>query len=115
MAQDTITLYYKDLTDKDKERFLCKVDTNGTCHEWQARVGTNGYGVFSWKSQNRQAHRIAYMIANECDCPGTLRILHSCDNRKCCNPEHLSLGTESENNRQRYQRGRVPNTWCTSG
>lgn len=32
--------------------------------------------------------------------------MHSCDNIKCLNPEHLSLGTYADNNKDRSNKGR---------
>ena len=32
-------------------------------------------------------------------------MLHSCDNRVCCNPAHLRWGTQAENNREAWERG----------
>lgn len=34
-------------------------------------------------------------------------IMHKCDNRACINPEHLVLGTQSQNILDAYERGRV--------
>ena len=34
-------------------------------------------------------------------------ILHDCDNRRCCNPEHLRAGTHLENSRDAQSRGRL--------
>ena len=34
-------------------------------------------------------------------------ILHDCDNRRCCNPEHLRAGTHLENSRDAQARGRL--------
>ena len=33
-------------------------------------------------------------------------IRHTCDNRKCINPEHLLLGTHQDNVKDRVKRGR---------
>ncbi|WP_416053644.1 HNH endonuclease signature motif containing protein, partial [Escherichia coli] len=34
-----------------------------------------------------------------------LVVRHKCDNRKCCNPEHLELGTRADNMNDRFIRG----------
>ncbi len=38
--------------------------------------------------------------------PGDLRVLHSCDNPPCCNPAHLRLGTDGDNVREKFAKGR---------
>ena len=40
--------------------------------------------------------------------PGKAHILHRCDNRKCCNPQHLFWGTASDNVRDCILKGRRP-------
>ena len=53
-----------------------------------------------------RAHRYAW-IQQRGDIPLGLKVLHSCDNPKCVNINHLSLGTHDENMRQMAERKRT--------
>ena len=56
-----------------------------------------GYGIFHINQIKKvRAHRFIY----ECyygPIPPGLLVMHSCDNPRCCNPEHLSIGTTQDN------------------
>jgi len=87
------------------ERFWSKVKKAGPddCWEWQASFGSVGYGQFYFDGKPRGAHRVAYLLEIG-EIPEGMQILHSCDNRACCNPAHLHVGTDSQNKQERAQR-----------
>jgi hypothetical protein len=77
------------------------------CWEWTASLDGRGYGQIRDPAINGpiRAHRLAYELAKG-PIPQGMNVLHSCDNPKCVNPSHLSLGTQRENLRDAYQRKR---------
>jgi hypothetical protein len=87
----------------EEQRFLKYVNKTETCWEWTASLDKDGYGRFT--SPERLAHRFAYRHYKGAIDEGAL-VLHSCDNRKCCNPEHLRLGTAQDNINDCLDRGR---------
>ena len=56
----------------------------------------NGYGQVHVKGKTAYAHRVAWELANG-PLPVGAFILHSCDNRRCVNPDHLRIGTFQDN------------------
>ena len=66
-----------------------------SCWEWQGKRDRDGYGVFRIQGKDHRAHRIAYGYYQFVDPPPV--VMHSCDNPACCNPQHLSGGSQVEN------------------
>lgn len=92
------------------ERFMRKVrkDVSG-CWIWEgARHNKTGYGSFQpggRGSPTTGAHRYSYEM-HKGPAPKGLHVMHSCDNRRCVNPDHLSLGTPKNNTDDMLAKGR---------
>ncbi len=69
-------------------------------------MGThNGYGLFSVGRKTTTAHRFAWERVHG-RIPQGLEICHTCDVRRCVNPEHLFAGTRLDNMRDCKAKGR---------
>jgi len=82
------------------------------CWPWLATKNNKGYGLLSIdaKTGKKLAHRIVYTLTKG-NIPDGLVVMHSCDNPSCCNPAHLSCGTQLDNMRDKLGKSRGNNRW----
>ena len=92
---------------RDFDSLYVKQDSG--CWEWVGAINPSGYGTHG-RSPHREclAHRIAYIKAKG-PIPEGLLVRHTCDNRKCVNPDHLLVGTKTDNANDRTERRRTGN------
>lgn len=80
------------------------------CIEWTGAVTEWGYGRFKFNGRSAFTHRAAWEMERG-PIPDGLLVCHHCDNPRCCNVDHLFLGTNADNmrdmrNKDRSSKGR---------
>ncbi len=87
------------------EQFWASLDRTADCWFWTGKRQWRGYGLLWFCRRDWRAHRLAYTLAVG-EIPDGLYVLHACDNRLCCNPEHLYVGDHTQNMDDMLARGR---------
>ncbi len=97
---------------EDLWKYVNKRNEN-ECWVWTRGTNNSGYGSVCFEGEKYQTHRIAFVITKggitlnaPKDRKGSGFLMHSCDNRKCCNQAHLSVGTYSDNYKDAKAKGR---------
>jgi len=99
------------------ETFWAKVNRDynnfDKCWEWQGACNSTGYGTVAWHGKVYTSHRIAAWLSGLIKDPNApqnkrskTHVLHKCDNRKCCNPNHFFLGNYTDNQVDAYSKNR---------
>jgi len=97
------------------ENFWSKVrkGADDECWEWQGSTNSTGYGNVMWHGKPYTAHRVSAWLSGMVESPSRPahsrykgHVLHKCDNRRCCNPNHFFLGTFTDNMKDAYAKKR---------
>jgi len=82
-----------------------RLDDNG-CWNWTGAKGKRGYGHMKYAGKTSYVHRVSAHCFLRFDLSSKLQVCHRCDNRICCNPKHLFIGSNLDNIRDAVSKGR---------
>lgn len=84
----------------EKYRDKIVVSDDG-CWLWQGYTNNRGYGMITLNDRKQLNHRV---VMGD---PDDKQVNHHCDVKRCCNPDHLYIGTQSENIQDAIDRGQI--------
>lgn len=84
-----------------------KKSSKDVCWPWSGSTFSGRYGRFFLNGKAHTAHRIVYKESNG-EIPDSLFVMHKCNNKLCCNPDHLTVGTNRENQLHAVHSGAWP-------
>lgn len=88
-----------------EQRFWAGFKRRNGCLIWQRSLTPNGYGQSWWTDVRRWlVHRLAWTLQHG-PIPDAAFVLHRCDVRPCGDTDHLYLGTQQDNARDRIAAG----------
>lgn len=87
-------------------RIAAKAEQERECLIWKGATDKKGYGMV-WVTPTgcMLVHRATWIDHNG-PIPRGMIVMHACDRPPCINLSHLSLGTQTDNQRDAVQKGR---------
>jgi len=98
-----------DLTLLNAKHFWSKVLKRSAAECWPwigCTKDRDGYGLYQENKRRFRANRVAFALHHVRNIASSEIVRHTCDNAKCCNPDHLEIGTQIDNINDRVSRGR---------
>ena len=90
------------------KNFWKKVTKTDSCWIWNGAKNEEGYGFFgTGKFGSKSSHRFSWELINE-KIPKGKELCHTCDNPSCVNPQHLFIGSHTDNMRDAAKKNRFP-------
>lgn len=99
------------MSESIEKRLWSRVDKSGECWTWTGPVDRKGYGYMYVRpgkggGVHRFTHRVSYELSTGRPIPDNMLVCHRCDNPPCVRPDHLFLGTQSDNLKDMRTKGR---------
>lgn len=100
--------YFLDLIRKKDQKLSRRLDARSCapCIVYTGARRGHGYGHIGRRGETLSAHRYVWTLLNGQPKKGVC-VLHVCDNPPCVNIQHLYLGTQADNGRDKAVRGRA--------
>ncbi len=96
---------------RERLNFYSSPDEGG-CRIWlRSTDGKAGYGKITVRGRQYYAHRLSWEDANEATVPDGFVVMHSCDNPRCIEPSHLTVGTQAQNVADQIAKNRHVRGW----
>lgn len=90
-----------------KCKLLKNINIKNDCWEWNKSLTNTGYGKLIHEGKSLISHRVSFEVFKG-EIPEGLFVCHTCDNKKCINPDHLWAGTQKDNILDAKSKGRLP-------
>jgi hypothetical protein len=78
-----------------------EVDSETGCWNWTGHLSQGKYGSFRRDGKEWYAHRWFWVQRNG-EVPDGCELHHTCENKRCCNPDHLKAVTPVEHTRYHH-------------